>query len=443
MLRSLRVANHKSIKDEQELLLIPAYDKERPALPVAAIFGANAAGKSNVLDALTWMREAVTSSHFVWDPDGGVPRHPYVLDADYNEPSVFAVDLVLEGVRHTYGFVVDDERVREEWLYTYPKNRKRVIFERDGERITFGSTVAEAHGRAELLADMTRPNALLVSVAARSKFRDAAAVERWFKWSLMVADRRSEGSAALGFLNMARAEPGLTQVVIGLLNAADIGVTGVETDQERLAEPDQRSLADIERRLSHLKETPSDGAGTSVAGLERRAAELRRRLDRRRLALLHGEAGTPLPFGDESAGTHVWLALVTSAVRALDAGNLVVVDEIDASLHPRLTAELISMFHDPEANPHGAQLLFTTHDATLLGTLSGEDILRRDEVWFVEKNGGATRLFPLTDFHPRKDESTQRRYLGGSYGAIPGVSEPDFRRALGLDPWGSRDSVPA
>jgi hypothetical protein len=430
MLRSFRVSNHRSIREEQELLLLPAYDKTRPALSVTAIFGANAAGKSNVLDALSWMREAVTSSHFVWEPETGVPRRPYLLDPGYREPSLFAVDLLLGNVRHTYGFVVDDERVREEWLYTYPKNRKRVIFEREGDEITFGSTVAEGHVRAEVLADMTRPNALLASVAARSKFKEAAAVERWFKRSLITTGRRTGLSIAARLIRLTKEEPDLARAVMSLLTAADVGVTGVTITRE-VSEPTPNSPG----------RSTFDELSSSAEVAPLKAAWQPR--ERQRLTLQHGEAGVALPFADESAGTHVWIALAIDAVTALSEGNVLVVDELDASLHPWLSARLIGMFHDPEANPHGAQLLFTTHDATLLGTLAGQDILHRDEVWFVEKTDGATQLFPLTDFHPRKEESTQRRYLGGSYGAVPAVWEADLRKALGIDPWESRDSVSA
>src|SRR5687767_3075288 len=108
MLRSFRVANHKSIRAAQELVLLPAYDRSRPVTPVAAIYGANASGKSNLLDALTWMRNAVVDSFASWTPGGGVPRVPFKLDpAASKEPSEFAVDLILDGVRHHYGFVVE------------------------------------------------------------------------------------------------------------------------------------------------------------------------------------------------------------------------------------------------------------------------------------------------------------------------------------------------
>ena len=177
MLRSFRVENYKSIRAEVELLLMPTYDKGQLAVPVAGIFGANASGKSSLLGAMQWMREAVASSHFRWDPDGGIPRQPFLLDdSSRAKPSTFVVELLIDDVRYVYGFEVDDQRVLDEWLYTYPKNRKRVIFEREGGKINFGSTVAEARERADVLADMTRPNALLVSVAARSKLYAATTV---------------------------------------------------------------------------------------------------------------------------------------------------------------------------------------------------------------------------------------------------------------------------
>jgi AAA15 family ATPase/GTPase len=135
-----------------------------------------------------------------------------------------------------------------------------------------------------------------------------------------------------------------------------------------------------------------------------------------------------LSWEDQSAGTRGWISLVSHALNALANGGLLVVDEVDASLHPHLTARLIQLFRDAETNTRNAQLLFTTHDATLLD----EDTLSRDEVWFVEKDAdsGSTRLYPLTDFHPRKNENTEGRYLAGSYGAVPVLSDSAFRDAL-------------
>ncbi|MDA0634817.1 hypothetical protein OUY22_15445 [Nonomuraea sp. MCN248] len=104
---------------------------------------------------------------------------------------------------------------------------------------------------------------------------------------------------------------------------------------------------------------------------------------------------------------------------------------MDSSLHPFLTAQLIKLFNDPAVNTEGAQLVFSSHDTTLLGKIQGEEVLRRDSIWFTEKDDhGATELFPLTDFKPRRDENRERRYLAGRYGAVPIISDSLFAAAV-------------
>jgi hypothetical protein len=153
--------------------------------------------------------------------------------------------------------------------------------------------------------------------------------------------------------------------------------------------------------------------------------------DDMRLLFEHGTSGSLLGLQDESDGTRAWLELLLTVLAVLRAGDVLVVDEIDASLHPLLTTRLVGLFRDPETNPRGAQLIFSTHDASLLGTMLGEEVLARDQVWFVEKDAeGASSLYPLTDFKPRTGENTERRYLGGSYGAVPVLDAHEFTRAF-------------
>ncbi|MGW0586185.1 AAA family ATPase [Streptosporangium sp. NPDC002607] len=139
--------------------------------------------------------------------------------------------------------------------------------------------------------------------------------------------------------------------------------------------------------------------------------------------------GAPEPAG---TGDQRWaLPIGIPVFRSLDRGSLLIVDELDSSLHPYLSAQLVKLFREPETNPLGAQLIFTSHDATLLGRIQGEEVLHRDHVWFTEKDEcGATELFPLSDFKPRKDENRERRYLTGRYGAVPIVNDELFAAAL-------------
>ncbi len=201
MLRSFRVANHRSLRDEQELLLIPAYQGGAPVVPVAAVFGANASGKSNLLDALSWMRDAVLDSYRSWEADSGVPRTRFRLDpASVTKPSDFAVDLLIDGVQYVYGFSAFSEAIEEEWLHTYPHGRERVIFERHGQRVELGSTVPERRSRAELLESLLRDNALLLSTAVQANQREVLPVYRWFRDDLRSpAARRARANSPTGW----------------------------------------------------------------------------------------------------------------------------------------------------------------------------------------------------------------------------------------------------
>lgn len=386
MLRSFRLGNHRSFRDEQELLLMPAYSKAREILPVAAVYGANASGKSNLLTGLRFMDEAVRDSFAVWDPTLGVPRRRFQLD-DIERPSVFVVELVLEGVRYTYGFEVDEFDVLEEWLFSYPEGRKRVVFERDPNGVRFGSTVGDKP-KLELLSNLLRRNALFLSLAAQSGVSHVLPVRNWFLEGLRFrfdCAQVDEGKI-VGFLDANKAD---RDKVVDLLRAADLGITRLFT---------------------------TDGAGHAP----------------RRVRVEHGVGKALFPLSDESAGTQTWLGLLPTVLTVLSNGGVLVIDDIDASLHPLLAARLIGLFHDAEVNGAGAQLIFTTHDATLLHPPLGDEVLARDEIWFVEKDreSGASSLYPLTDFKPRTEDNLERRYLAGRYGAVPELLEDSFTEAV-------------
>nr|MDT0657636.1 AAA family ATPase [Micromonospora sp. DSM 115978] len=472
MLRSFRVANHRSVRDEQELSFDPWYDRSRPVVPVAAVFGANAAGKSNLLDALWWMRSAVLDSFAAWQPGSGVPRTRFRLDpATEDRPSVFAVELVLDGVRHGYGFETDSERIRQEWLYTYPRNRRRVVFERDDDVVRLGSTVVDSRGRAEVLAELTRPNALLLSVAARLGLAEAVPAYRWFQGVVFLLDGVAP-DAARGVVDRLAAAGAARRSIVELVRAADLGIHDVVvrrsvTDEElrelRAELAAAEAAAEAARSLvARVRAAPDGDAGrlAELLTLAEREVELAELVRRRaavavrqaqvtrdeppRLLFRQGGGGVALELVDQSAGTRTWLSLLGTALEVVRAGTLLVVDELDRSLHPHLAAKLVNLFRDPRTNPGGAQLWFTTHDATLLD----EEVLARDEVWFVDKDGasGASRLYPLTDFHPRRGENTRGRYLAGSYGAVPVLVEGAFRDAVSAprdagDPGGDSDAA--
>jgi hypothetical protein len=437
LLRSFRVANHKSFRDEQELVLLPAYTekkKRNAAVPVVGIFGSNAAGKSNLIDAVSFLASAVRDSYSRWEPYSGVPRTPFRLDpALAAEPSVYVVDLLLDGVRHVYGMAVDDEQFVEEWLYAYPKGKKRIILERTDDVVRLGPTLDDYRRRSRFLSEQTRNNASALGTAAVANQPEVEPIYEWFRSSVAIRRPARRGL-------MPRAEsfsPGNPdrQALVELVRAADLGIDDVQLVEVPVEDPGVRArIAAVRDRVAALRRRYADAPEDLQLQIQREIEQLERygRSEpgvRNELVFLHGKV--PLSSQEQSDGTMAWLSLLSSAMSVLRRGTLLCVDEIDSSLHSRLTARLIKLFEDTDTNPRGAQLIFTTHDASLLGSALGGPVLERDEIWFVEKGpDGATGLYPLTDFHPRTGENTERRYLGGSYGAVPVTVDEDFRRAL-------------
>ena len=446
MLLSFRVENHKSIRDEQQLLLTPTYDDAVPedadweACSVAGIFGANASGKSNLLHALDFMRETVRWSMSRSEPGSGIAREPFALDPTSRvEPSTFVVDLTLSEVRHTYGFAIDDERVVEEWLYAYPKRRKRVLFEREGEEFVFGDSAPTSLRQVK---DITGPNVLFLTVAARAASADVEQVYQWFSEQLVFAEERSSGPP--GWLRNQQVSEEQMAGLGELLRSAGTGVRSVELKDGsasfvvsesglgELVKSLDRDIASGDPEKMVLYSSMGSGKTHSwLAAIERLRGS--KRFTSSELCFHHGEGDStrPLSWNEESKGTRTLTALGYEAQRVLETGGVLVVDEIDASLHPYLSARVISLFQDEKQNPHGAQLIFTSHDATLLGRIRGEEVLRRDHIWFVEKDAqGRATLYPLSDFKPRGDDNRARRYLTGRYGAVPDVDDELFLMAL-------------
>ncbi|HET8681876.1 MAG TPA: ATP-binding protein [Micromonosporaceae bacterium] len=384
---------------------------------MAGIFGANASGKSNVLHALAYMRRFVLQSDREVEPGLGLSRDPFRLDTEsVNAPSRYVVDALIGGVRHTYGFSLDDERVLEEWLYHYPLKKRRRVFERDNDGFEWGE---ESGKRTDLdrIAEITAPTALFLSTAARfTQGRvpvDAAdPMHDVYRWFFRFRTRRTPPPHYRWPENHED-----QMVVTGLLRAADIGIV------------------DVSLRAPALEISPGPLLGpeaTDPATARRVGDAELRRLHRLQFSHQGLEISVDFDIADESAGTRQLLELAIDAAYALRGGGTMVVDEIDASLHPMLTAKLVGLFQNVATNPLQSQLFFTSHDAALLGTFDMEEVLHRDQVWFTDKDRyGASTLYPLSDFKPRKEgENRQRRYLSGNYGGVPDLSADLFEQAL-------------
>ena len=397
-------------------------------LPVAGVFGANASGKSMILRAMADMRVVVLKSFRHGDQETQVPRHPFLLHRERTAPpSSFAVDLILNGVRWQYGFEINDRQVLDEYAYHYPKGRQALVFgrRRDDRDPSFGP-VFRSSGRA--LGRLVRKNALLLSVAgavADGSDDDRESVTallgslfNWFRTNFGLAEsanREARIAYTAKRLEAARAE----STIVALLRAADLGVTKIERlpiDPE-LVERMERAI----RILNGLDEDSRQGQEV-------------RFLPNDLVRLHHTGAGGPVAFEpeDESQGTLVWVGLLGPMLDAIRTGSVLLVDELDGSLHPHLVQRFIWLFQNPKINPGCAQLIFNAHDPTILGD-SGRRSLGRDQIWFTEKNAdGATTLYPLADFRPKGDEALGRRYLHGRYGGVPVLNPAAFDQAADM-----------
>ncbi len=384
-------------------------------LAVAGVFGANGSGKSNLLKVMDDMRSHVLHSFRQGDLEGRIPRRPFVLDQEArNRPSRFEIDLILEGVRHEYGFVIDDEQVVEEWAYHYPKGRAALIFRRIGDEVEAGSIERQ---KTRAVQELIRSNALFLSTAASAKHGALLPLYQWFSRNLILAEADSRPWRQALTTQML-SEDHHRNRVLALLQAADLGVTSA---QKR--EPDpiiQERFRRAVRILQGIEEEPESDEGPTYEEL---GVELVHRGTGGEEVLLQAE--------DESLGTRVWFGLIGPVVQALESGSVFLADELDASLHPALVTELVRLFQDSETNPRRAQLVFNSHDPTLLGDSVGVRLLGRDQIWFTEKsNDGSTRLYPLVDLDPRKQEAIGKRYLDGRYGATPILSHQEFAAAV-------------
>ena len=378
MLLRFSVSNRLSMRDRQELSLTASSLKD-PAqglidcpsapsgsvLPAALIYGANASGKTNLVDSIRVMKKMVLSSHRKEVPGGGVPlRRPFALDpANPPSPTGFDVDFVLGGVRHHYGFEASDEAFLSEWLYAFPKGHRRMLFEREGDVFHFGRALG---GQNKTIAALVRPNSLYVSAAAQNGHKHLSGVFAYFRSIRGVVGMDIPGEAASSYF--------------------------VEE------EPDARVIEFLAK------------IGTGIIDYRRKESAIE---------LGHcGHDGRPvfLSVDRESAGTRRLLVVLDFVFRALDKGVPFCVDELDASLHTHASEAVLELFCSRDTNPKGAQLIATTHDAELMRS----GVLRRDQLWFTDKDAdGATRLYPLTDIRTRSGDDFAKGYLQGRYGAVP------------------------
>lgn len=386
MLIQFTVENHRSIKNSavisfaaskdkslNEHLLHP--DEKKTLLPALAIYGANAAGKSNVLHAMMTMREMIVGNAAKVSKGEKLPWEPFKGN---DEPTFFEMVFIYNKVRYTYGFSFDANKIYKEYLYHWPNGREALIFSRENGVYEFRENVNEQI----TLSNRTGDNKLYLVSSNDWNLSLTENAYRWFLEKLTFL-MDEEPSSSKTVVQIASGDDKKAQILRELM-IADFGISDVTV---------KNSLDKIPLITTTHRIINKDGTTEYFQ----------------------------LLMEQESAGTQHFFARIGGWLQALENGALLVVDEIEDSLHPLLTRRLIEMVQDKTINTKGAQLIFTTHDAMLLDL----NFFRRDQIWFAEKSNEtcATELYSLASFSARKGENVRKGYLQGRFGAIPFIGD--------------------
>ena len=421
MLIEFKVTNFRSIKETQTLSMVAAdalkelegntFDSGVINLPKlvrsSVIYGPNASGKSNLISAIAFVEKMIVFSAREAQVGELIEINPFRLnEASRNQDTEFEIHFIADEVRYQYGFSLNAERVTSEWLIAYPNGKAQNWFERQYDKVNkkyeykFGLFFNEGKARQER-ADQTIANNLYLSVAVQKNSQKLLPVFTWFQKKLncilSMNHLRANQTSSLC------QETDGKNKVLSFMNAAGITVKDFLVEKKPFSmevlngftdEFKQKLFKDLEGMVSYeTKFLYQDNDNQNLI---------------------------PFEFGDESDGTKALFSFAAQWLELLESDEVLFIDEIDTSLHPLLVHHLVKLLN---CSASKAQLIFTTHDTTLLS----QHMLRRDQVWFVEKDKHqSSQLYSLAEFSPRKNEAIEKGYLNGRYGAIPLLSKLDF-----------------
>lgn len=373
------------------------------------LYGPNASGKSTLIQALKFMEYQVLNSQKESQADDEIDVVPFKLMAtSRTADSEFEIIFVEQGVRYEYGFCCNRNRFTEEWLISYPHGRAQKwfhrVFDKSSAKDVYKYSPSFLGGKKRSTnAVQTRPNALYLSTAISYNNVQLKPVFDWFKLRLRVLDSIN-GLSHSYTLNRCTGDAADRSRIVAFMNSADLSIADIIVKEEVFSPESLPDNMPISIRDEFIK---------SMSG--------KKMLEPR---FVHREVNSQetIEFdeSEESDGTRALFAIAGPWLDVLENERVLVVDELDSSLHPLLVQYLVKRLHH-EGNC--AQLIFTTHDTTLLS----QKLLRRDQVWFMEKDDkSASHLYPLSDFSPRENEAIERGYLNGRYGGIPFLRGLDF-----------------
>ncbi|EAJ0326318.1 ATP-binding protein [Campylobacter lari] len=430
MLIEFRVENFLSIQDEQVLSMVASSDNtflnshvsnngKLRLLKSSVVYGANAAGKSNIIKALKTMKTIVISSATKQRGDE-LSVTPFLLGNEDNKPTKFEIIFIQDNKKYQYGFILNSEKILEEWLLTFDENDaeqnwfERIYNKKEEKYVySFGEKFLADEIYRQLWKDSTRDNALFLSVVIQLNNEQLKPVFDFFDLKLQIANSNGWGNGKSITINEYKKDK---ELVDSFFKIADLDIEGVEI---KTSDIDENSLLP---NLQILAQEVKEKIIKEIKNIQ----ELKNAKILEDISFMHLSQNNQikfLNFKDESDGTQKFFNLIGIWIKSLKRGNILIIDELNTHLHPLMTKFLVNLFHNEGLNKSNAQLIFTTHDTSILN----QDIFRRDQIWFCEKQNKATKLYPLSDF----EESEERRdktnlendYLLGRFGALPYFKE--------------------
>lgn len=416
MLIQFSVGNFMSFKDIQTFSMLASAineheednvfsaDGKMRLLKSAAIYGANASGKSNLIRALSFVKRFAVDSSTLSQSGEGIPVEKFKLSSETEgEPCLFELIFIYEKVKYRYGFQVNDKRVYREWLYFSPKGQEAKLFEREEQVISLGGSFKEGKG----LEEKVRENAAFLSVVAQFNGPVSLKILDWFRGFNIISGLNDVEYGA--FARKKLADPKFKPSIMEFLKVADLGIEDAKLIEEII--PFDKLPKEMP---DHVRQVFKD----SKEILKSNINVAHKKFDKNNKFISFEEFELD---ASESEGTKKLFYISAPIIDTLNSGKILVIDEMDSRLHPALMKFIVKLFNSPKINKNKAQLIFASHD---IGSLT-RAMFRRDQIWFAEKDEyGATSLFSLLDYKVRKDASFDKDYLLGKYGAVPILTDP-------------------
>lgn len=426
MLIEFSVGNYRSFKEKVTFSMVAAnlvakdkkldennvfvVNEDLKLLKSAAIYGANASGKSNLAKALVFMKKFMIDSSRETQSVDKIKVEPFRLSTETEkEPSFFELVFRVDNVQYRYGFEANQERVISEWLFYVPKLRETKLFERKLNTISISKQY-----KAEGLQDKTRHNSLFLSVSAQFNVGIAEKILAWLSHTLNLVSV-SLDDIYIGYTTNCLADDQNRTEIIKLIKNLDLGISEINIKSIDLTMDSIDSIIPFEtpeitkegiRNIWEMVIKEANGKETFVTTLHKKFDSSGNYQSMEKFNLER----------HESEGTQKLFVLAGYLVTALKEGKILVIDELESQLHPLISQAIVKLFNSNKTNPNNAQLIFMTHDTNLLSN----KLFRRDQIWFTEKNHyGATALYSLAEYNIRNDASFESDYIKGRYGAIP------------------------